>query len=66
VLTLEGMGVLRKAEPAWRAAQIQVKDMLGDGGLIAVMDIASRTMNQSHRPLAPSDGAISGFGDLRT
>jgi DNA-binding MarR family transcriptional regulator len=45
VLTVAGMDVLHKAEPAWRAAQVQVKDLLGEEGLIAVMDVASRIMD---------------------
>jgi hypothetical protein len=48
------MDELRKAEPAWRAAQIQVKDLLGKDGLIAVMDIASRTID----PIASGACAI--------
>jgi DNA-binding MarR family transcriptional regulator len=42
VLTTAGMDVLHKAIPAWRAAQVQVKDLLGKDALIAVMDLASR------------------------
>ena len=45
VLTAAGMDVLHKAEPAWQAAQVQVKDLLGEEGLIAVMDVASRIMD---------------------
>jgi DNA-binding MarR family transcriptional regulator len=45
VLTVAGMDVLHKAEPAWQAAQVQVKDLLGEEGLIAVMDVASRIMD---------------------
>jgi len=45
VLTMAGMDLLQKAEPAWRAAQVQAKDLLGEDGLIAVMDIASRIMD---------------------
>jgi DNA-binding MarR family transcriptional regulator len=54
VLTMIGADILRKAEPAWRAAQVQVKDLLGKDAFIAVMDLASRIMD----PLAPSDEAI--------
>ena len=45
VLTMAGMDLLQKAEPAWRAAQVQIKDLLGEDGLIAVMDIAGRIMD---------------------
>jgi hypothetical protein len=37
--------LLSKAEPGWRAAQVQAKDLLGKNGLTAVMDIANRIMN---------------------
>jgi hypothetical protein len=40
-----GMDVLHKAEPAWRAAQVQVKDLLGKAAFIAVTDLASRIMD---------------------
>jgi hypothetical protein len=33
-----------KAEPAWQAAQVQAKDLLGKAGAIAVVDIANRIM----------------------
>lgn len=46
VLTMAGMDVLHKAEPAWRAAQVQVKDLLGKDAVVAVMDLASRIMDQ--------------------
>jgi DNA-binding MarR family transcriptional regulator len=45
VLTTAGMDVLHKAAPAWRAAQVQVKDLLGKDTLIAVVDLASRIMD---------------------
>jgi DNA-binding MarR family transcriptional regulator len=45
VLTMAGMDALHKAEPAWRAAQVQVKDLLGKDGLIAVLHLASSIMN---------------------
>ena len=45
VLTRAGMDVLHKAEPAWRVAQVQVKDLLGKDAFIAVMDVASRIMD---------------------
>jgi DNA-binding MarR family transcriptional regulator len=45
VLTAAGIDVLQKAEPAWRAAQIQAKDLLGKDALIAVIDLASRIMD---------------------
>jgi DNA-binding MarR family transcriptional regulator len=44
VLTKTGMDLLREAEPAWRAAQAEAKDLLGRDGLVAVMDIAGRIM----------------------
>jgi hypothetical protein len=39
------MDVLNKAEPARRAAQVQVKDLLGKAAFIAVMDLASRIID---------------------
>jgi DNA-binding MarR family transcriptional regulator len=45
VLTRTGADLLSKAEPGWRAAQVQAKDLLGKNGLTAVMDIANRIMN---------------------
>ena len=39
------MDVLHKAEPAWRAAQVQVKDLLGKAAFIAVTDLASPIMD---------------------
>ena len=44
VLTGPGIDLLRKAEPAWQAAQAETKELLGRDGLIAVMDIADRIM----------------------
>jgi DNA-binding MarR family transcriptional regulator len=44
VLTRVGKDLLRKAEPAWQAAQVQAKDLLGKAGAIAVVDIANRIM----------------------
>jgi DNA-binding MarR family transcriptional regulator len=45
VLTMAGMDLLRKAVPAWQAAQVQVKDLLGKDAFIAVMDLASRIID---------------------
>ena len=45
VLTRVGKDLLRKAEPAWRAAQVQAKDLLGKDGVIVVMDIADRIID---------------------
>jgi DNA-binding MarR family transcriptional regulator len=45
MLTRTGTDLLSKAEPGWRAAQVQAKDLLGKNGLTAVMDIANRIMN---------------------
>jgi hypothetical protein len=42
---MAGMDVLHKAEPAWRAAQVQAKDLLGKDAYIAVMDLASCIMD---------------------
>ena len=39
------MDVLHKAEPARRAAQVQVKDLLGKTAFIAVTDLASPIMD---------------------
>jgi DNA-binding MarR family transcriptional regulator len=44
VLTRVGKDLLLKAEPAWQAAQVQAKDLLGKAGAIAVVDIANRIM----------------------
>lgn len=43
-LTTAGKGLLRKAEQAWSAAQVQATDLLGKDGVIAVMDIAKRIL----------------------
>jgi DNA-binding MarR family transcriptional regulator len=42
LLTRTGTDLLRKAEPACRAAEVQAKALLGEDGVTAVMDIASR------------------------
>jgi len=34
-----------QAETAWRAAQVEAKDLLGKNGSTAVMEIASRIMD---------------------
>jgi DNA-binding MarR family transcriptional regulator len=47
VLTKAGADLLRKAEPAWQAAQSQAKALLGKDGVTAVMDIANRIMEPS-------------------
>ena len=44
-LTTAGMRMLQKAEPAWRAAQVQVKGLLGKDAFIAVVDLASRIID---------------------
>jgi DNA-binding MarR family transcriptional regulator len=41
VLTKAGRGLLRRAAPAWRAAQAQARAILGRAGVAAVMDIAN-------------------------
>jgi DNA-binding MarR family transcriptional regulator len=41
VLTAAGRDVLRRAAPAWRAAQAQAKAILGDIGVAAVTSIAN-------------------------
>src|ERR1035438_1667593 len=45
VLTRVGKDLLCKAEPAWQAAQVQAKALLGEDGVTAVMDIASRIVD---------------------
>ena len=45
VLTTAAMGLLRKTEPAWHAAQAQAKALLGKDGVIAIVDIANRIMD---------------------
>ena len=47
VLTKAGKDLLRKAEPAWQAAQSQAKALLGKDGVTAVTDIANRIMESS-------------------
>jgi len=47
VLTKTGTDLLHQAEPAWRAAQAEAKDLLGNDGLFAVMDIADRIMGHT-------------------
>ena len=47
VLTKAGKDLLRKAEPAWQAAQSQAKALLGKDGVTAVMGIADRIMEPS-------------------
>jgi DNA-binding MarR family transcriptional regulator len=42
VLTETGADLLRNAEPAWRAAQAEARNLLGEDGLTAVMEIANR------------------------
>jgi DNA-binding MarR family transcriptional regulator len=45
MLTNAGKDLLRKAEPAWQAAQTQTKALLGKDGVTAVMDVANRMMD---------------------
>jgi DNA-binding MarR family transcriptional regulator len=45
VLTQAGKDLLLASGPAWRAAQIKSKALLGDRGSMAVMEIAGRIMN---------------------
>jgi DNA-binding MarR family transcriptional regulator len=47
VLTKAGKDLLRKAEPAWRAAEAQAKALLGKDGVFAVMDIANRIIGST-------------------
>jgi hypothetical protein len=42
VLTKLGSDLLHHAETAWRAAQVEAKDLLGKNGENVVMNIASR------------------------
>ena len=44
VLTQAGKDLLLAAGPAWRAAQITSKALLGDHGSVAVMEMANRIM----------------------
>jgi hypothetical protein len=44
-VTMAGIDLLQNAEPAWRAAQVQAEDLLGEDALIAVMDIANHIMD---------------------
>jgi DNA-binding MarR family transcriptional regulator len=45
LLTTTGTDLLRKAEPACRAAEVQAKALLGEDGVTVVMDIASRIVD---------------------
>jgi DNA-binding MarR family transcriptional regulator len=45
VLTELGSDLLNRAEPAWRAAQVEASDLLGKNGSAAIMEIASRIMD---------------------
>jgi DNA-binding MarR family transcriptional regulator len=47
VLTVAGMDVLHKAEAGWRAAQVQVRDLLGEQDVTAIMDISNRISDQT-------------------
>ena len=44
-VTQAGKDLLHNAAPAWRAAQAQAQVVLGEGGVIAVTDIANGIMN---------------------
>ncbi len=46
-LTKDGTDLLRRAAPAWRAAQAQAKTILGKAGVSAVMDIAKDLPQQT-------------------
>jgi DNA-binding MarR family transcriptional regulator len=47
MLTKAGKDLLRKAEPAWRAAEAQAKALLEEDGVIAVMDITNRIIGSA-------------------
>jgi DNA-binding MarR family transcriptional regulator len=47
VLTLAGKDLLRKAVPAWHAAQARAKTLLGKEDVIAIMNIANHIMDHS-------------------
>jgi DNA-binding MarR family transcriptional regulator len=49
VLTKAGMDLLRKAVPAWQAAQEHAKALLGKDGVSAIMDIANHMMKPTTR-----------------
>lgn len=42
VLTKAGTELLNRTEPAWQAAQAKTKTLLGENGVITVIDIAKR------------------------
>lgn len=44
-LTKAGADLIREAEPAWLAAQVEARALLGKDGVAAVMDIARRIRN---------------------
>ena len=54
VLTTAGRDLLRKAAPAWQAAQAQAEALLGKDGVIVVMNTANHIMD---RPSPTSDAA---------
>jgi DNA-binding MarR family transcriptional regulator len=53
VLTTAGRDLLRKAVPAWQAAQTQAKALLGRDSVIAIMNTANQIMDH---PI-PNSGA---------
>ena len=53
VLTKAGRDLLHQALPAWQAAQDQAKALLGEDGVIAVMDTANHIMNLTTSLSAP-------------
>jgi DNA-binding MarR family transcriptional regulator len=46
-LTTTGKNLLHRAAPAWRAAQGQAKSILGEPGVVAVIDIAKGLPQQT-------------------
>ena len=44
MLTMTGIDLLRRAEPAWQAAQAQAKALLSKDGVIVVSQVANRIM----------------------
>lgn len=51
VLTPAGTDLLSRVEAAWEAAQVQAKDLLGEDGATAIMDMANRIMEPAVRAM---------------
>ena len=50
MLTQTGRQLLHDAAPAWRAAQVKAKELLGEGGVIAVTGVADDLLSSQSAP----------------